>query len=82
MDKGCIHAVEHLYEYIDTEIGWYRRTRIRWHLRRCKLCDGAFDFEVHFKEVIRERTMEEPSPELIGRLQAFLEQHRSDGSGT
>ena len=47
MSTGCEHAVEYVYHYLDQELTWARRTRIRWHLRRCNDCCGAFDFEAH-----------------------------------
>jgi anti-sigma factor (TIGR02949 family) len=78
MARGCEHAVEHLYEFIDREAGWYHKVRIRWHLRRCGHCVHAFNFEAHFKEVVRRRGFEDPPPELINRLHALLEEHRAD----
>jgi len=72
MSHGCDNAVEHLYQYLDQELTWTRRVRVRWHLRRCTNCDGAFDFEAKLQSVIRERSGEEPPPELMDRLRAFI----------
>ena len=43
--SGCEHAVEYVYQYIDEELTYTRRTRISMHLRRCGHCCDAFDFE-------------------------------------
>lgn len=72
MSTGCEHAIEYVYHYLDHELTWSRRTRIRWHLRRCDACCGAFDFETRLKTVIRERGRDEPPPELFERLRALI----------
>lgn len=78
----CDDAVEKVYFYLDEEMTWYRRRRIRRHLKRCTNCDGAYSFEAHFIEVVRRKAREEPPPEqmeeLIGRLRALLHEHGSD----
>ena len=79
MSHGCEHAVEYVYQYLDEELTWMRRTRIRWHLRKCLACDGAFSFETRLKTVIRQRGREEPPPELMERLRALI---REEGSGS
>ena len=79
MSRSCDHAIEYVYHYIDKELTWARRTRIRWHLRKCLKCDGAFTFEERIKTVIRRRAQEEPPPELIERLQALI---REEGPGS
>jgi mycothiol system anti-sigma-R factor len=72
MSRGCEHAIEYVYHYLDHELTWSRRTRIRWHLSRCSGCCGAFDFEERLKAVIRERGRDEPPPELFERLRALI----------
>ena len=79
MSQGCEHAVEYVYQYLDAELTWTRRVRIRWHLRKCGACDGAYSFETRLKAVIRERGREEPPPELMNRLRALI---REEGSGS
>ena len=74
MSTGCEHAVEYVYHYLDQELTWARRTRIRWHLRRCNDCCGAFDFEARLKTVIQERGRDEPPPELFDRLRALIQE--------
>jgi len=69
----CEDAVAHVYFYLDGEIGWYRKTRIKYHLKKCPPCMGAFSFESRLKNIVRERLQEEPQPEVMQRLRAFLE---------
>lgn len=74
MHRSCDHAVEYIYHYLDREITWTRRMRIRWHLRKCHACDGAFAFEERFKTVVRQRAQEDPPPELMDRLRTLLQE--------
>ena len=81
MSRGCDHAVEYVYQYLDEEMTFMRKARIRWHLRKCVAGDGAFAFETRLKAVIRERGREEPPPELMERLRALIEEDGADSSG-
>lgn len=72
--RSCDDSIARIYEYLDDEIGWYSRVRIRYHLRKCPNCTGAFSFEERLKIVVRERAKEEPPPEFMDRLRSFLEQ--------
>ncbi len=78
MSSGCGHAVEYLYRYLDEELTWSHRIRIRWHLRRCPHCCSAFEFEAKLKELIRERGCDEPPPELFDRLHALIQQETGE----
>lgn len=78
MSRGCEHAVEYVYQYLDEEMTWMRRSRIRWHLRKCVACDGAFAFETRLKTVIRERGREAPPSELIDRLRTLIQEDGLD----
>jgi mycothiol system anti-sigma-R factor len=82
MSRGCEHAVEYVYQYLDEEMTWMRRARIRYHLKKCVACDGAFSFESRLKAVIRERGREAPPPELIDRLRALIQEDGPDSSGS
>jgi mycothiol system anti-sigma-R factor len=70
--RKCDHAVEKIYFYLDGEINWYRRVRINWHLRSCRMCEGAFDFEEKLRSVVREKSAESVPDELIIRLRGIL----------
>jgi len=78
---SCDDAVAQVYFYLDGEIGWYKKTRIRRHLRKCPPCMGAFDFESRLKAIVRERAREEPQPEVIERLRHFLEENEPGFGG-
>ncbi len=82
MSSGCNHAIEYVYEYIDHELTWSRRVRVRWHLRRCPGCGDAFGFEERLKVLISERCCDEPPAELYDRLRALIREEaaRSDGA--
>ena len=70
--RTCDHAVERIYFYLDGEINWYRRVRINWHLRSCRMCEGAFEFEDRLRSVVREKSSEDIPEELISRLRNIL----------
>jgi mycothiol system anti-sigma-R factor len=82
MSRGCEHAVEYVYQYLDEEMTRMRRARIKYHLKKCVACDGAFAFESRLKAVIRERGRETPPPELISRLRALIQEDGPDSSGS
>lgn len=74
MKTECDHAVDYLYQYIDKELTWSHRLRIRWHLRRCGQCLSAYSFENRLKEKIRKCGRDEPPQELLDRIRALIEQ--------
>ena len=74
--RTCDHAVERIYFYLDGEINWYRRVRINWHLRSCRMCEGAFEFEDRLRSVVREKSSEDIPEELISRLRSILRDER------
>ena len=76
--NACEHALAYIYQYLDGEIDPTRRNRIREHLRICGACSPAFDFEAKLKEMIRQRSHDEPPPELFDRLRALI---REQGPG-
>ena len=80
MSHNCDDAIEQIYFYLDGEITWYRRTRVRRHLRRCAKCTSAFEFETRFKQVIRAKGVSQPPAELMDRLRTFLREHEEPGA--
>jgi mycothiol system anti-sigma-R factor len=76
-NRSCEHAIAQVYFYLDGEITWIRRLRVSRHLRRCRDCSGAYDFESRLKVIVRDRLFVEPPPEAIGRLAAFLRENES-----
>ena len=79
MKAECANAVDYLYQYIDEELTWSRRLRVRWHLRKCGPCLDAFDFEARLKERIKECDRDEPPQELLDRIRAFIDQETAGG---
>jgi mycothiol system anti-sigma-R factor len=74
--SGCEHAIEYVYQYLDEEISFFRKSRVRVHLRRCPPCMDAFQFEEKLKGVIRDRGRSDPPPELFDTLRALLQEER------
>jgi len=79
MSTQCDHAVDYLYQYIDEELTWARRLRIRRHLKRCTHCLGAYDFESRLKDRIRQAGRDEPPQELFDRIRALIDQEAVEG---
>ncbi len=78
MAHNCDQAIEQVYYFLDGEITWYKRVRVRRHLRRCSGCSDAYAFETRFKSVLRSKCRDDMPPELIDRLRAFLQEHGAD----
>jgi mycothiol system anti-sigma-R factor len=72
MSRACEHAVEYVYQYIDHEMTWSQRVRIRFHLRRCGGCMEAFTFEERVKQMVRNRCQDEAPQELFERLRTLI----------
>ena len=77
MKDKCHDAITRIYPYLDGEITLYRRFRVRRHIRKCRDCGPAFSFEEQLKVVIRERCHEDPPPEFLDRLRAYLDGDRN-----
>ncbi|MDH3261343.1 MAG: zf-HC2 domain-containing protein [Acidimicrobiia bacterium] len=75
--QNCQDSLAHVYFYLDDEIGRLRKARIKRHLKKCPPCMGAFSFESRLKAIVRERVREEPQPEVMDRLRAFLKENES-----
>jgi mycothiol system anti-sigma-R factor len=70
--RNCEETAAKVYPFLDGEITWYRRARIRYHLRKCSNCTDAFVFEERLKMVVREKSQVEPPPEFVERLRDYL----------
>lgn len=79
MREKCSEAIAQVYQYLDAEMTWWRRKRVRWHLRKCRGCDGAFRFEAHLKSLVRRGCAEDAPPELLERLRSFLRENGVEG---
>lgn len=78
--SGCETAVEYVYQYIDDEITVTRRARIKWHLRRCPSCVGAYEFEKQLKQRVAAAGKAQPSPEFLAQIREIVEQAQGEGS--
>ena len=78
MKRNCDHTIEYLYQYMDQELTWYRRSRVQWHLRKCATCGDGHQFERQVKLMVQNKCTETPPPELIDRLRTFLEENTRD----
>jgi mycothiol system anti-sigma-R factor len=82
MNSGCQNAIEYIYQYLDDEISFLQKSRIRMHLRYCSQCMDAYQFESKLKDVIHERGAADPPPELFDTLRALIQEEREkDESG-
>jgi mycothiol system anti-sigma-R factor len=77
--SGCDHAVEYIYQYLDEEISFFGKSRIRMHLRYCSNCTDAYEFESKLKGVIHDRGRSDPPSELFDTLRALIEEERQEG---
>ncbi len=77
---GCEHAVEYVYRYIDKELTFWRRVRIKIHLKRCGHCNSAVEFEEAFKARVAESGKSQPPAELSDTLRALILQERNTGN--
>ena len=73
--KGdCEQAIRAVYEYLDNEIEVTEQVTITQHLRRCRGCADAVEFERLFLARIRQACPESPPPQLIEKVRALLRQ--------
>ncbi len=72
----CAEAVEKVYPFIDGELTWIAKAKIRWHLRACSKCEAAYEFERRFKAKVHDDLQEECPDEVLNRLKGFLDEHR------
>ena len=80
MGRYCEKAHRQLYVYLDGEVTWVRRVRIRWHLHRCPGCDHGFAFEHGLKEKVRKSCSEQLPPDVHDRLREVLRRETAGGS--
>lgn len=78
MSEYCDQALAEIYLYLDRELTWWRRRRIRRHLAECPPCMNGFSFERRLKVVVRQRLAEEVPPEFVDRLHAALRSEQTD----
>jgi hypothetical protein len=75
MTHNCEKAQALAHRYIDGEMVWARRVRVRLHLRRCPPCERGFHFEAWFKQRVHDGCSEEVPTVVYERLRAILREH-------
>lgn len=60
----CRHALEHLYEFLDSEMTAADETRMRAHVAQCSPCLAELSVEEIVKELVR-RSCHEQAPEHL-----------------
>ncbi len=74
--SACAEAAARVYPFLDGELTWIRRVKVRWHLRACTRCQAAFVFETYLKGKVSEGLVEECPDDVIERLRGFLADNR------
>ncbi len=70
--RTCQEAVEKVYHYLDRELTWWKKARIRRHLKTCAPCRGAYGFEERLRVVVRERSQDDIPDDVVNRLREML----------
>ena len=70
----CIRAISRFYSYMDGEVRTLRRVRIRMHLRSCRSCGRAYQFEQKLMRFIRERVRVDAPPEMLERIRLSIQE--------
>jgi len=76
MKPACRQALEEIYLYIDHELTWWRRRRIRRHLANCQPCLDGYTFEQKLRVIVKECLSEEVPHDFLQRLQQAIAQER------
>lgn len=69
---SCADILNELYLYLDGELDAPGTTTIEDHLRHCRACLEAFDFEAELKRVVAIRARTSCSAEFIAVLRVML----------
>lgn len=60
----CEELLEHLYEYVDSEMSDSERDRLSRHLRECLTCQEVTDAETRIRVLLR-RSCQEVAPSTL-----------------
>ncbi len=75
MKPDCREAQAEVYTYLDGEMGFFRKWRMKRHLRDCPPCADGFSFESKLQQKVREDCVEDVPEELMVRVKTFLRQN-------
>ena len=76
--SGCHSAAEYVYQYLDEELTYTHKVKVRWHLKRCGNCVSAFQFERDLRAMIAVGGKTEPPEELFVTLRSLIQQERNE----
>ncbi|MGB7983152.1 MAG: mycothiol system anti-sigma-R factor [Candidatus Nanopelagicales bacterium] len=71
-ELDCGEALEHLYEFLDGEVGELDHDRIATHLQECGPCLAEFDVERIVKAVVARSCCQVAPAQLRARLHAQI----------
>jgi len=77
----CQETKRHVHEYLHNELSTQEMTDITAHLANCDSCEGDYDFEVMFNQVIARACDEAPPQELAERILGKIRQIQSGNHG-
>lgn len=69
----CVRVSQNLYDYLDGEVGTFRRQAIARHLDGCPACSAGYTFEVQVRQMLWEKCRDEPPPGLRDRILGALD---------
>jgi len=75
MKRDCSEAQAEVYEYLDGEMGFLKRWRMKRHLRDCPPCTDGFSFESKLQQKIRQDCVDDVPEELLARVKTFIRQN-------
>ena len=64
----CIRVSQNLDDYLDGEIGPFRRQAIARHLDACPACSAGYTFEMQVRQTLWEKCRDEAPPGLRERV--------------
>ncbi len=75
MSKACDDALDRIYPFLDGEMTWIHRAKVRWHLRHCPPCGDLYDFEERLKVRVGEGARVDVEDDVVARLKGFLDEN-------
>jgi mycothiol system anti-sigma-R factor len=76
---SCDELLEHLFEFLDSELDDDQQARFRRHAEECRTCTEATDAEQHIRALVRRSCSEVAPSSLRMRVQSQLTVLRVNG---
>lgn len=76
---SCDELLEHLFEFLDSELDDDQQARFRRHAEECRTCTEATDAEQHIRALVRRSCAEVAPSSLRLRVQSQLTVLRVNG---